>query len=74
MLAPIVFAIYMFIIDIDEEVDSYMNFFADDAKPLRKFSAENDCKALPQDLGKLWKWKQKWEMDFNINKYQYNQV
>ena len=60
--APIMFAIY--VNDMDDGVDSYMSFFADDAKLLRKVTVENDCGELQQDLNKLWNWSNKWEMDF----------
>ena len=54
VLAPIMFAIY--VNDMDKGVDSYMSFFADDAKLLRKVSTEKDCEALQGDLDKLWDW------------------
>ena len=66
VLAPIMFAIY--INDMDMGVDSYMSFFADDAKLLRKVTTERYCETLQEDLDKLWEWSQKWEMDFNIKK------
>ena len=66
LAAPTMFPIY--INDMDKDIHSYMSFFADDAKLLRKVSAEDDCMTLQQDLDKLWEWSRKWEMDFNINK------
>ena len=42
--------------DMNDEVDSYMSFFANDAKLLRKVCVENDCEVLQQDLSKLWNW------------------
>ena len=66
VLAPIMFAIC--VNDMNKGVDSYMSFFADDAKLLRRVSTENECGMLQQDLDKLWEWSKKWEMNFNIRK------
>ena len=66
VLAPIMFAIY--VNDMDEGIDSYMNFFADDAKLLRKVKHSEDCEVLQKDLEKVWRWGKKWEMEFNIKK------
>ncbi|XP_076059106.1 uncharacterized protein LOC143035878 [Oratosquilla oratoria] len=53
---------------MDEGVEFYMNFFADDAKLLKKVSTEKDCESLQRDLDKVWEWSQKWKMNFNIKK------
>lgn len=66
VLAPVMFAVY--VNDMDMNVDSYMSFFADDAKLLRRVRNVGDCQALQSDLDKLWEWSKRWEMDFNINK------
>ena len=66
VLAPIMFAIY--VNDMDEGVTSYMSFFADDAKLLRRLESKRDCEQLQDDLEKIWKWGQKWEMEFNVKK------
>ncbi|XP_076062422.1 uncharacterized protein LOC143037755 [Oratosquilla oratoria] len=61
VLAPIMFAIYMN--DMDEDVNCYMSFFADDAKLLRKIETDEDCEALQEDLNRVWNWSQKWECE-----------
>jgi len=66
VLAPILFLIY--INDMPEGVNSYMNLFADDAKLCRRVRVEEDCKILQEDLDKIWMWSKKWEMEFNISK------
>lgn len=66
VLAPIMFAIY--VNDLNEGVNSYMNLFADDAKLLRSVQGEEDCILLQRDLERIWEWSQKWEMDFNVKK------
>ncbi len=46
----------MFVIyvnDINEEIDSYMNLFADDTKLMRKVENLNDCMVLQDDLNKI---------------------
>ncbi len=49
-------------------VTSYMTMFANDAKIMRRVINEEDCAALGQDLVKLNKWLNKWEMLFNTKK------
>ncbi len=46
-----------------------MNMFADDAKIQRKIITENSCLELQNDLTKLYEWSQKWQMEFNAEKY-----
>ncbi len=46
----------MFVIyvnDINEEIDSYMNLFADDAKLMRRVENINDFMVLQDDLNKM---------------------
>ncbi len=68
VLAPIMFLV--FINDINDNIGSegYMNMFADDAKMQRKIITENSCWELQNDLAKLYKWSQKWQMEFNGDK------
>ena len=66
VLAPIMFACY--VNDMDEGVNSYMSFFADDAKLLKRVRVENDCEILQGDLDKIRDWSNKWEMEFNVKK------
>ncbi len=44
VLGPIKFVIY--VNDINEETDSYMNLFTDDAKLMRRIDNVNDCMVL----------------------------
>ena len=66
VLAPIMFAVY--INDMIEGVDSYINMFADDAKILRRIQTEEDQDMLQKDLDNIWRWSQTWEMEFNTEK------
>ncbi len=50
-LWPIKFVIY--VNDINEETDSYMNLFTDDAKLMRRIDNVNDCMVLQDDLNKI---------------------
>ena len=63
VLAPVMFLIY--INDMVEGVNSYTNLFADDAKIMRKIVVEDDCKRLQEDIDRVFKWSQEWEMVFN---------
>ena len=60
------FAVY--VNDMTEGMESYMNMFADDAKTLRRIQNEEDQNTLQQDLDKTWRWSQPWETEFNIKK------
>ncbi len=66
VLAPIMFTVY--INDMTEGVESYMNLSADDTKIMRKVTNEEDCNALNQDLIKINEWSLRWNMEFNIKK------
>ena len=66
VLAPILFLIY--INDMPEGVKSYINLFADDAKLCRQVKNKEDCNILQEDLNKIWRWSNKWEMKFNVDK------
>ena len=66
VLAPILFLIY--INDMPEGLNSYINLFADDAKLCKAIKRKEDCEILQEDLNKIWKWSEKWEMEFNVDK------
>ncbi len=51
VLGLIMFVIY--VNDINEEIDSYMDLFADDAKLMRRVENANDCMILQGDLNKM---------------------
>ncbi len=66
VLAPIMFTVY--VNDMTEDVESYMNLFTDDAKIMRKVTNEEDYNALNQDLIKINEWSLRWNMEFNAKK------
>ena len=66
VLGPLMFVIY--VNDLSDEVDSYINLFADDAKLMRKFENVNDCMMLQKDLNKINSWSKSWQMEFNLSK------
>ncbi len=46
-------------------VTSYMTMFADDTKIMRRVLNKEDYAALGQDLVRIYKWSNKWEMPLN---------
>ena len=54
VLASIMFAVY--IIDMIEGVDSYINMFADDAKILHRIQTKEDQDLLQENLDTIWRW------------------
>ncbi len=66
VLGPIIFVIY--VNDINEVIDSYMNLFADDAKLMRRVENVNDSMVLQDDLIKINKWSKSGQMEFNLSK------
>ena len=66
VLGPTLFIIY--INDIDDMITSSSLKFADDTKLLRKVGTQDDCEELQNDLHKMYKWSEDWQMVFNIDK------
>lgn len=66
VLGPVLFII--FINDIDNGIDSNVLKFADDLKIFRKVETTNDHKLLQDDLDKIVKWSETWQMKFNFGK------
>jgi len=66
VLGPILFLIY--INDLDDGVSSKVLKFADDTKVFRKVKRNADTHILQDDLAKLVKWSEKWQMLFNFGK------
>ena len=66
VLGPIMFVVY--VNDMVEGIKSYINLFADDAKIMRKVINIEDCRKLQEDLDRIYKWSQDWEMVFNAKK------
>ena len=61
VLGPTMFLVY--VNDLVEGIDSYMNMFADDAKMMRCIKSVRDCEALQRDLTKIHLWSVKWGME-----------
>ena len=72
VLGPLLFIIY--INDIDVGLNNTISKFADDTKIGSAVLTENDRLKLQQDLDKVSKWSEDWNMPFNINKCQLLQV
>ncbi len=51
-----------------EDLNSYINLFADDAKIMKIIKDENDCKELQKDTDKIHAWNQRWKLEFNPRK------
>ena len=67
VLGPILFLIY--ISDLDDSITSNVLKFADDTKLFRKINTDGDKKKhLQNDLDRLVKWSEKWQMLFNFGK------
>ena len=49
-------------------MDSIMSKFADDTIWGRVVKDEEDQKIFQEDLNRLMKWSQNWQMEFNVNK------
>ena len=66
VLGPILFLIY--INDLDDSITSNVLKFADDTKLFRKVNTDGDKQHLQNDLDRLVKWSDKWQMLFNFGK------
>ena len=66
VLGPILFLIY--INDLDDSITSNVLKFADDTKLFRKVNTDGDKQHLQNDLDRLVKWFEKWQMLFNFGK------
>ena len=66
VLGPILFLIY--INDLDDSITSNALKFADDTKLFRKVNTDGDKQHLQNDLDRLVKWSEKWQMLFNFGK------
>ena len=65
VLGPILFLIY--INDLEEGVTGNILKFADDTRLFRKVKEIGDKKKLQDDIDKLVKWSEKWQMLFNVS-------
>ena len=65
-LGPLLFLIY--INDLDDNITSNVLKFADDTKLFRKVNTDGDKQHLQNDLDRLVKWSEKWQMLLNFGK------
>ena len=66
VLGPILFLVY--IDDLEEGVTGNILKFADDTKLFRKTKEIGDKQQLQDDIDKLVRWSEKWQMLFNVGK------
>ena len=66
VLGPILFLVY--INDLEEGVTGKILKFADDTKLFRKVNEIGDKQNLQDDIDKIVKWSDKWQMLFNLGK------
>jgi len=65
VLASLLF--FIFINDLDEDINSNILKFADDTKIFKEVRRSTDCSQLQADLDKLVLWAQKWQMVCNVD-------
>ena len=66
VLGPMLFLIY--INDLEDDISSKVLKFAVDTKVFKKVTNDTDKQSLQDDLEKLFKWSEKWQMLFNFRK------
>ena len=66
VLAPLLFLIY--INDLDDSITSNVLKFTDDTHIFRKINIDGDKQHLQNDLNRLVKWSEKWQMLFYFGK------
>ena len=66
LLGPLLLLIY--INDLDDNITSNAMKFADDTKVFRKIKTDSDKQHLQNDLDKLVKWSEKWQMLLKFGK------
>ena len=67
VLSPILCLIYRNY--LEDDISSKVHKFADDAKLFRKVTNETDKQSLQDDLDKLVKWSEKWQIVLTFRKY-----
>ena len=69
VLGPILFLVYsLYIDDLEEGVTGNILKFADDNKLFRKTKEIGDKQKIQDDIDKLVRWSEKWQMLFNVGK------
>ena len=53
---------------MEDDISSKVLKFVDDTKVLRKVINDTDTQSVQDDLDKLAKWSEKWQMLFNLGK------
>jgi hypothetical protein len=66
VLGPVMFIIY--INDLGDNISGKVLKFADDTKLIRKIGNQEDINNMQEDLNKLCKWSEDWQMLFNVSK------
>ena len=66
VLGPVLFLI--FINDLDFGIKSWILKFADDTKIFNRVSGKADVDKLQEDLHRLVRWSEEWQMLFNVSK------
>jgi hypothetical protein len=66
VLGPLLFV--LFINDIDDGIVSKISKFADDTKLCRAVGDEEEAEILRDDLKRMFRWSQDWQMLFNLEK------
>ena len=69
LLGPLLHNIYIYINVLDDNITSIVLKFADDTKVLRKVNTDGENQHLQNDLDKLVKWSEKWQMLLNFVKF-----
>ena len=69
VLGSILFLIYSN--DLDDSITINVLKFADDTKLFRKVNTDGDKQHLQNDLDRLVKWSEKWQMLLNFGKCKY---
>src|SRR6218665_3714480 len=66
VLGPLLFV--LFINDIDDGIVSTISKFADDTKLCRAVGDDQEADILREDLRRMFRWSQDWQMLFNLKK------
>ena len=62
------FILNIYINDLDDDITSKVLKFPNDTKVFRKIKSDADTQHLQDDLNKLIKWSEKWQMLFYFGK------
>ena len=62
MLGSLLFSIYIYINDLDDNITSNVLKFVDDTKVFRRVNNDGDKQHLRNDLDNIVKWSEQWQM------------